>query len=234
MPKRWLIAKSIGIAEPPEKGDPVTLRIAITALKKPTLWWLYATWFLVIFEFFILLHFLPTLLLEIHDIKFEDAIFITTGWLWTGLFVSQIGGWLSDRIKSRKYFVIIAVIPAHLIVISLAYLPVEMIFPALCVMGVFWFGTTGAFYAWSTEVANKENAGLLATILAFCALFGDIGGAMGTGLSGYLADQFGLLSMFWIAGGAGIAMTLAMMFLPETFMAKSTRKSLFAEDPCNA
>jgi sugar phosphate permease len=209
--------RKVGITDPPAQAQHFTWRAAAMTFKDATLWWLYIAWFMVVFEFFILIHFLPTLLIKIHGVKLADAIFMTTGWLWTGLFVSLLGGWISDKIKHRKWFVILVVTPAHLLVISIAYLPVEMIFPVLCVMGIFWFGTSGAFYAWSAEIAHKEYAGLIATILAVCVLFGDLGGALGTGISGYLADRLGLLSMFWVAGGAGILMNVAMIFLPDTF-----------------
>jgi MFS family permease len=209
--------RRVGITDPPAEVQHFTWRAAAMTFKDATLWWLYVAWFMVVFEFFILIHFLPTLLIKIHGVKLSEAIFMTTGWLWTGLFVSLLGGWISDKIKHRKWFVILVVTPAHLLVISIAYLPVEMIFPVLCIMGIFWFGTSGAFYAWSAEIANREYSGLIATILAICVLFGDLGGALGTGISGYLADRIGLLSMFWVAGGAGILMNVAMFFLPDTF-----------------
>lgn len=210
-----------GIFSTPEKTQHFTWNAVLKTFKDTTLWLLYAAWFLVLFEFFTLIHFLPTLFIKIHGVELQEAIFMTTGWLWTGLFVSMLGGFISDKIKNRKWYVILTVTPAHLLVIGIAYLQAKMIFPALCVMGIFWFGTSGPFYAWSAEVASRRYPGLLATILAICVLFGDLGGAIGTGISGYLADRFGLLSIFWIAGSAGLLMNVAMLFLPDTFKAKT-------------
>ncbi|NPV90831.1 MAG: MFS transporter [Firmicutes bacterium] len=194
-----------------------------TSIAHKELWVLYISWFFIMSEFTILLHFLPTMLVKLRGVPVTDAIFMTTGWLWTGLVVSILGGWLSDRFKSRKWFTFFGVIPAHIIVMAIPFIPVSMIFPMLCVMGVFWFGTSGAYYTLSADVCGRANPALMATLLGISIVFADLGGVFGAQISGYLGDKLGVGSMFWVAGIIGILFCLSLLFLPET--AKKSAKA---------
>lgn len=212
--------KAHGLVISPRVHEPLSLRTFLMSFKVKNLWVLYVSWFLVVSEFIILLHFLPTLLVRMRHLPVAQAISISTGWLWTGLFVSLLGGWLSDHYKNRKWFIFWMLLPAHFIIMSIPFLPVNMIFPALCVMGVFWFSTNGAFYAWSAELSALTNPALIATILGICIFFGDLGGAVGATVSGYLGDKFGTPSMFYLAGIVGLVANLGFILLPETLTTK--------------
>ncbi|NPV90820.1 MAG: MFS transporter [Firmicutes bacterium] len=193
-----------------------------TAFTDYRLWAIYLAWALIVGEFYVVLHFLPTFLVTYHGMELGSAVAVSTSWLWVGLAVSIPGGWLSDRLRSRKWFTCLVSVWASVIVLLLPLFPLKILTPVLGLMGVFWFSTTGAFYAWCSEVSERVSPAIVATVLSTASLFGQLGGAGGTYLAGLLADAYGQGFLMLSAGMAGVLSVVVLFaFLPETFSGRA-------------
>ena len=148
----------------------------------------------------------------------------------TATVTTLIIGTISDRTGKRKPFIfygyilwgistIIFPTTAFIKTTSLAVLMVVLVDAVMT-----FFGSTAydaAFNAWTTDISDSTNRGILSSVLSILPLLAAL---IGSGLSGILIDSFGYYTFFYSLGAIVSVMGFAGgMLLKDTKKEKTTK-----------
>lgn len=175
----------------------------------------YITWFLAI------LNFGPTFLVKARGFTEVQMgmVMSAIGFAW--VFWSFVIPTLSDRIGRKPAMVVFSAVA-----VTCPYFMATVQDPALLAVVVFFtFTGIGCFTLFMATIPSETvSRTLIATALGLVMGTGEvIGGGVVPFVAGFLADQYGLIVVMWIAaGGALVAMILALL-LDETAPIKLRR-----------
>jgi MFS family permease len=130
----------------------------------------------------------------------------------SGMVATPLAGTLSDRVGPKRVATT-GMMTTSLIVLAFAFLDLGAAFVAvLALMGFFLYSMRPAMFRWALGVVPREYEGtavgaLFTTQATFSTLMPLIGG--------FLADRFGLLSVFYFVAGAVLVGNLALLAVPD-------------------
>jgi ACS family tartrate transporter-like MFS transporter len=125
--------------------------------------------------------------------------------------IAMIGfGWLSDRIGDRRWLLALTCVLATAgLVIAGATMGTWWSLAGMCLATVGFYGTKGPFWSMPTMILTGAAA---AGGLAFINAFGNIGGALGPAIVGWLKDTTGSYSggLYGLAVFTGVSAVIAI------------------------
>jgi ACS family tartrate transporter-like MFS transporter len=128
--------------------------------------------------------------------------------------ISMIGfGWLSDRLGDRRWLLCATCMIATVgLVVAGATMGTWWSLAGMCVATVGFYGTKGPFWSMPTMILTGAAA---AGGIAFINAFGNIGGAVGPAVVGWLKDQTGSYAggLYGLAACTGVSALIAAFAL---------------------
>jgi ACS family tartrate transporter-like MFS transporter len=128
--------------------------------------------------------------------------------------VSMIGfGWLSDRLGDRRWLLCFTCVLSTVgLVIAGATMGTWWSLAGMCIATAGFYGTKGPFWAMPTMILTGAAA---AGGIAFINAFGNIGGALGPAIVGWLKDTTGSYSggLYGLAVFTGVSAVIALVSL---------------------
>jgi ACS family tartrate transporter-like MFS transporter len=128
--------------------------------------------------------------------------------------ISMFGfGWLSDRLRDRRWLLFLTCTMATLgLVIAGAAMGTWWSLLGICLATAGFYGTKGPFWAMPTMLLTGAAA---ASGLAFINAFGNIGGALGPAIVGWLKAETGSYSggLYGLAAFTGVSMVICAVGL---------------------
>lgn len=128
--------------------------------------------------------------------------------------ISMFGfGWLSDRLRDRRWLLFLTCTMATLgLVIAGATIGTWWSLFGICLATAGFYGTKGPFWAMPTMLLTGAAA---ASGLAFINAFGNIGGALGPAIVGWLKAETGSYSggLYGLAAFTGVSMVICAVGL---------------------
>jgi len=130
----------------------------------------------------------------------------------SGMVATPIAGTLSDRVGPKR-IATVGMLSTSVIVLVFAALDLGPAFVVvLALMGFFLYSMRPAIFRWAIGVVPREYEGTaVGALFTTQALFSTVMPVLG----GFLADRYGLLSVFYFVAGAVLVGNLAMLAVPD-------------------
>ena len=130
----------------------------------------------------------------------------------SGLVATPIAGTLSDRLGPKRVATA-GMFSTSVVVLGFAALHLGAAFvAALALLGFFVYSMRPAIFRWAIGVVPREYEGTAVGILFTTQAL--LPTAMPL-VGGYLADRYGLLSIFYVIAGTVLVANLALLFVPD-------------------
>jgi MFS transporter, FSR family, fosmidomycin resistance protein len=130
----------------------------------------------------------------------------------SGMVATPIAGTLSDRLGPKRVATA-GMFTTSVVVLGFAALHLGAAFvAALALLGFFVYSMRPAIFRWAIGVVPREYEGTAVGILFTAQAL--LPTAMPL-VGGYLADRYGLLSIFYVIAGTVLVANLALLFVPD-------------------
>lgn len=185
----------IGTKDLPAPAQVKTFRQSIVVLKDQSTWYLSVFYFLTFGGFVAFGAYLPTFLKDLFHLSATDAGMKTAGFVVTATLIRPVGGYISDRIGSRKVLVVVF---AGIIITSLAMAATLQQFTGFsisCLVAAALLGVgNGAVFKMVPEVSSG-NTGAVTGIVGAA---GGVGGFFPPIVLGIIKDLSGAYTLGFI------------------------------------
>ena len=130
----------------------------------------------------------------------------------SGMIATPIAGTLSDRIGPKRVATV-GMFSTSVVLVGFAALNLGAAFvAALAVLGFFTYSMRPAIFRWAIGVVPREYEGTAVGMLFTTQAL--LPAAMPI-LGGYLADRYGLLSIFYVIAATVLVANVALLFVPD-------------------